>query len=147
MPPFAAYWNALDVDLRQEMGLIDAAEVQTERGKRDDLARALSAHLRRTGMLSDGTVDRLLNRKADTDDALSGLLQLLAHSPAHITLVNLEDLWLEQEPQNVPGTSHEKPNWRRRMRYTLDELRNTTELDQTLQRIDAARRAEKDGSK
>jgi 4-alpha-glucanotransferase len=75
------------------------------------------------------------------------LLQLLAHSPAHITLVNLEDLWLEQEPQNVPGTSHEKPNWRRRMRYTLDELRNTTELDQTLQRIDAARRAEKDGSK
>ncbi len=147
MPPFAAYWNALDVDLRQEMGLIDAAEVQAERSKRDDLARALSAHLRRTGMLSDGTVDRLLNRKADTAEALSALLQLLAHSPADITLVNLEDLWLEQEPQNVPGTSHEKPNWRRRMRYTLDELRNTTELDQPLQRIDAARRAEKDGSK
>ena len=146
MPPFAAYWNALDVDLRQEMSLIDGAEVKTERAKRDDLARAVSAHLRRTGMLADGAVDRLLHRKADTDDALSALLRLLAHSPAHITLVNLEDLWLEQEPQNVPGTSHEKPNWRRRMRYTLEELRNTTELDQTLQRIDAARRAEKDAT-
>ena len=158
MPPFAAYWNALDAEMRAEMGLIDAGEVESERDKRNDVARALSAHLRREGFLRDGKVDRLLNRKAETDDALRALLQLLAASPAQITLINLEDLWLEEQPQNVPGTSHEKPNWRRRMRYTLGELAaqagSSSVADsispspkQTLQRIDAARREPKDISK
>jgi 4-alpha-glucanotransferase len=144
MPTFAAYWNALDAELRQEMGLISAAEVGAQRAQRNELARALSAHLRRRGLLDKGVVDRLRSRKADTGDALRALLELLAHSPAHVTLVNLEDLWLEEQPQNVPGTSQEKPNWRRRMRYTFGELRHHPELDQTLERIDAARRSGKE---
>jgi 4-alpha-glucanotransferase len=144
MPPFAAYWNALDAELRQEMGLISAAEVGAQRAQRNELARTLSAHLRRQGFLDNGVVDRLRSRKADTRDALRALLEFLAHSPAHVALVNLEDLWLEEQPQNVPGTSQEKPNWRRRMRFTFDELRNQTDLDQTLERIHAARRSGKD---
>jgi len=37
--------------------------------------------------------------------------------------VNLEDLWLEPRPQNVPGTGPEQPNWRRRARHGLEALR------------------------
>lgn len=146
MPPFAAFWNSLDAELRQEIGLIDAQDVDTERGRRHALARRLSAHLRQGGVLDDGTIDGLFNRKADTHDALSALLDLLARSPADVTLINLEDLWLEEQPQNVPGTSHERPNWRRRLQYSLDEIRNSAILNQTLLRIDAARREENDRS-
>jgi 4-alpha-glucanotransferase len=48
------------------------------------------------------------------------LLERLSASRARYVLVNLEDLWLEPEPQNVPGTSDERPNWKRRASRSLD---------------------------
>jgi 4-alpha-glucanotransferase len=39
-----------------------------------------------------------------------------------MVLVNMEDLWLEARPQNVPGTSSERPNWRRKARLTLEQI-------------------------
>ena len=44
----------------------------------------------------------------------------LAKSPARIVLVNLEDLWGETGPQNVPGTYRERPNWRRKAKHPLE---------------------------
>jgi 4-alpha-glucanotransferase len=142
MPPFAAYWDALDADLRQEMGLLSAEEVVQQRHARDEMARAIGALLRRANLLDGGRVDRMLNRKAEPGDALHGLLEWLARSPAEITLINLEDLWLEERPQNIPGTSQEKPNWRRRMRYTLDDITASRQLAGVLERVHNARRAE-----
>ena len=45
--------------------------------------------------------------------ALLGVTRALAAGDAAIVLVTLEDAWLEPRPQNVPGTCHERPNWRR----------------------------------
>ena len=47
-------------------------------------------------------------------------LGLLAASRAGWVIVNLEDLWREADPQNVPGTGPQRPNWSRRSRYTLE---------------------------
>jgi 1,4-alpha-glucan branching enzyme len=38
-------------------------------------------------------------------------------------LVNLEDLWLEREPQNVPGTREERLNWQRKTHHSLGAFR------------------------
>ena len=46
----------------------------------------------------------------------------LALGPAAGLVVTLEDLWLEREPQNRPGTGPEVPNWRRRIARSLDEI-------------------------
>ena len=43
----------------------------------------------------------------ETVAALSAALELLASSSAYAVLVNLEDLWLEAQPQNIPGTQNE----------------------------------------
>ena len=64
----------------------------------------------------------------------------LAQSDADMLLVNLEDLWLESEPQNTPGTSHERPNWRRRLKYSLDEMRADKSVSELLEMVEAARR-------
>jgi len=53
---------------------------------------------------------------------LRAALAWLAAGRAHIVLVNLEDLWLEKAPQNVPGTTDEYPNWRRKARFGLEEI-------------------------
>jgi 4-alpha-glucanotransferase len=53
-------------------------------------------------------------------------------------IVNIENLWLETEPQNVPGTlDHQHPNWRRRARYSLEEI---PELPAVRDAVDIMRR-------
>lgn len=59
----------------------------------------------------------------DPKRALRAALSELMTSAAHAVNVAVEDLWLEREPHNVPGTtSGERANWRRPMRYALEEL-------------------------
>ena len=53
---------------------------------------------------------------------LRACLAHLSASPARLVLVNVEDLWLETSPQNVPGTSDERPNWRRKAAYGLESF-------------------------
>ena len=74
---------------------------------------------------------------------LRRLLDGLAASPARIVLVNLEDLWGETEPQNVPGTHMERPNWRRKARYTFEEFSQKPEVVDVLRRVDRIRKGEK----
>ena len=58
----------------------------------------------------------------DLPAVLNACLAFLSVSPAQVVLVNLEDLWLETQPQNFPGTREEHPNWRRKVRYSLDAI-------------------------
>ena len=44
------------------------------------------------------------------------LARLSRRTAAEFLLINLEDLWLEPAPQNVPGTWQERPNWQRKAR-------------------------------
>jgi 4-alpha-glucanotransferase len=126
MPPFRAYWEARDADLRKELGLIDDQGVAAARASRTRTTAALSRMMHAHDTL-------------DTRAARAALLRFLARSRADIVLVNLEDLWLETEAQNVPGTTQERPNWRRRLRFTLDELRNQPEVKAVLSAIEHAR--------
>jgi 4-alpha-glucanotransferase len=128
MPPFAAYWEGRDADLRKELDLIDETGVAEAHQTRARTAAALSRSLGHSQVL-------------DARAARDALLQLLAGSSADIVLVNLEDLWLETEPQNVPGTSEERPNWRRRLKRTLAELRADPHVRETLAVVQRARQA------
>ena len=54
---------------------------------------------------------------------LGGWLTFLAGQDEDFLLINLEDLWLEPAPQNVPGTWQERPNWQRKTRLSFEEVR------------------------
>lgn len=56
--------------------------------------------------------------------------------------VNLQDLWLEPAPQNVPGTWEERPRWKRKARYSLEQVPEFGVLRATLAAIDKARKKE-----
>lgn len=71
----------------------------------------------------------------------------LAESEVAAVLVNLEDLWLERSPQNVPGsTDVDHPNWRRRMARDLATIEKDAQIAELLAEVDAARRASKRGT-
>ena len=67
-------------------------------------------------------------RNAEHSPDLSGELHnaavgLLAATPSMLMALTQEDLLKETEQQNLPGTTWQYPNWRRKMRFTLEELR------------------------
>ena len=39
----------------------------------------------------------------------------LLKGPAEVVLIALDDLALDPQPHNVPGTTTERPNWQRRI--------------------------------
>lgn len=91
----------------------------------------LGDFLRREGLLETG---------ADDAASLAGAcLAYLAASEAPLVLVNLEDLWQETEPQNVPGTGADAPNWRRKARYGFEEFAHMPEVVETLRQVNRLR--------
>lgn len=66
----------------------------------------------------------------------------MGSSPAAVVLTSLEDLWLEPEPQNIPGTHRERPNWQRRFSRTLVDAFTDPHVVDSLRALDRARRSD-----
>jgi 4-alpha-glucanotransferase len=127
MPSFAAHWKGADITDRVDLGLIPRKGIASEKRNRQTLRKNLIARLRKKKLLR--------SPRPSVDEVLDALLRYLAQSPAETVLVTLEDLWNEERSQNVPGTSAERPNWRRKASRTIEELRADTELAARLRRI------------
>jgi 4-alpha-glucanotransferase len=138
MYPFAAYWWGLDVPDRQRLGVLDPAMAEGEQCHRGAVRGALLEHLRHTGEVAAGD-----EGEPEARAVLAALLRRLSASSAGVVLVNLEDLWLETVPQNVPGTWRERPNWRRKARYSLDELMQLPQVSDLLRQVNQLRTGER----
>ena len=67
---------------------------------------------------------------------LRACLNFLATGPGRVALANVEDFWLEMQPQNVPGTWRERPNWTRRAKHALEEFTKMPAVLQALREMD-----------
>jgi 4-alpha-glucanotransferase len=102
MFPFRAFIEGKDIDKRLQLGFITAKEALRERRERRQVRKVF--------------------QKTFGKDVLEGCIRFLERSKASIVLHNLEDLWGETRPQNIPSTTSEHANWRRRMRYSMERL-------------------------
>ena len=132
MPPFAAFWQDLDVADRRDLGLLNEEEVKGEQAHRERLRQALIEFLRRRGLLAQ--------TDAQLPDVLEACLAYLGSSAAEVVLVNLEDLLMEIFPQNTPGTVTQRVNWRRKTRLSLEQIREDPYVQKVLRRLDSLRR-------
>jgi 4-alpha-glucanotransferase len=62
-----------------------------------------------------------------TGDLHYAIAGFLARTPAQLWAINQEDLTKEPAQQNLPGSTWQYPNWSRKMRFTLEQLRNDAE--------------------
>jgi len=136
LPPFAGFWTDADLACRMEQGWLDEAGERRERAERRRLRAALVRYLRSEGWLPHGRDGK---DGPGARDVLQACLSYLAAGEAQIVLVNLEDLWLERRPQNVPGTVDVYPNWRRPARYPFERFRQMRSVTGTLKRIGESR--------
>jgi 4-alpha-glucanotransferase len=124
MPTFAAHWKGLDIDDRADLGLIPKNNLAREKAGRDAMRKNLVSFLQKKKLLR--------TNRPKTAEVLQAVLRFLAQSPAETVLVTLEDLWEEERSQNVPGTSTERPNWRRKAARRIEEMRGDRKLESFL---------------
>jgi 4-alpha-glucanotransferase len=134
MPTFRSFWEGKDVDNLEGLGFFSAEEARAERERRRALRQGLAGLLQPPGKRDEAETYRAV---------LHDRLAWLAKSPARMVLVNLEDLWQEAEPQNVPGTHTERPNWQRKAKLGFEEFSTKPEVVEPLRGVNGLREERK----
>jgi 4-alpha-glucanotransferase len=162
LPSFAAFWEGADIEDRYEMGLMSAEEMSEQKKQLQKVKQALTEFLQQKGYLSvkGAKPSTEVRRMGNSSPGISvpGLdempasgqpapvevhaacMEYLSASRGHLILVNLEDLWQETQPQNVPATGPERPNWRRKARYSFEEFTQMPEVVDVLKEVDRLRK-------
>jgi 4-alpha-glucanotransferase len=132
MPPFAGWWDGEDIADRLGRGLIQPDAAHKEYDGRAARRNFLLRFLRRQGWLA--------RRSTDGASVFRACARYLAATPARALVLSLEDFWGETAPQNVPGTIAEKPNWKRKARYALEEFSRDPALRALLRQVHRLRK-------
>jgi 4-alpha-glucanotransferase len=124
LPTLAGFWAGRDLEVRRAAGLLpnQGWYGKQKAQRRQDKERLLDA-LIRGGFLPKDFPREAAGWEELTGELHNAVIGALASTPSLLFLLNQEDLTKETEQQNLPGTTWEYPNWKRKMRLTLEGLR------------------------
>ena len=116
-----------DIEARRSAGMIDGAAHRAQWEQ-----RALEKQKMLDALFQEGFMPPHLPRVAGAYSELTGELHhavvgFLAQTPSQLLALNQEDLTKEPHQQNLPGSTWQYPNWGRKMRFTVEELRRHPE--------------------
>ena len=123
LPTLAAWWEGYDNDLRERLGLLHEWEkLEEHHAIRARERRWLLGALAEQGLLPEGTPEDPA-AMPHLPPALAQAIQLyLARTGSHLLVAQLEDLLGQVSQANMPSTTHQHPNWKQKLKRTLDEL-------------------------
>jgi malto-oligosyltrehalose trehalohydrolase/4-alpha-glucanotransferase len=131
LPTLRGWWEERDLDLKERLGLFPgAAEAARQREmRRRDKAQLLAALRREELIPAPGAAPSTGSGPRGAGDGDPDIPQLaravhayLARTPCMLVMAQIDDLTDEADPVNIPATSDEHPNWRRRLSMTLEQL-------------------------
>jgi 4-alpha-glucanotransferase len=137
-PPWAQWVRAGDVGLHRSLGLVDEGWADGEEARRVRQVVELAAGLVERGLLPPDLAE-LAGTPEATRAGLAGLLRLVGDTDAACVLVSLDDLVGASEPQNVPGTPADRPNWVARLDRSLADLEDDEAVAELLTALQHAR--------
>jgi 4-alpha-glucanotransferase len=140
LPPLVSWWEGSDLALRARLALFPTPEIRRHcyaqrAADRRALLRALAA-------------EGLLPHEQDPDspaytqmsvELAAAIHAWLARSTAALMTVHAEELLLGRDAVNVPGTTVEHPNWRRRLTRDVDALFAVRQAQVLCERVRAER--------
>ena len=130
LPTVLGFWQGQDLQLRTELGLFPSPDVEQsqQRAREQDKTRLLEA-LAKAGL--------------NPQDGQAGLNQAiqtyLARSPAQLLLLQLEDALELVEQVNLPGTTDQYTNWRRRLPVPVENWLEDGRLRELADSLNAER--------
>jgi 4-alpha-glucanotransferase len=139
LPTMAGWWLGRDLDWHLQLGMMVEADqqhfLQERAHNREYLAQALAADAQPAApsiVQADVQTDAQTAGQAVPPGALptalspaamvDGCIAFIGHTPAPLVLIPMEDVLGLQEQANVPGSSDNHPNWRRRWPGASAEL-------------------------
>jgi (1->4)-alpha-D-glucan 1-alpha-D-glucosylmutase len=123
LPTLAGWWDGVDIAVRESLGLFPASEAREAQivGRAQDRARLLLA-LEREGLLPPGATANPVSAPVMTTGFAAAVQTYLARTPAALLAVQLEDVLGVKEQVNLPGTTDQHPNWRRRLPLAVERF-------------------------
>jgi len=124
LPTLAGFWMGADIDARRDAGLIDDAAFSSQTENRRQEKQKMLDVLFEQRYLHSGLPRRAEDYPELTGDLHHAVMGFLAETPSQLLAINHEDLTKEPHQQNLPGSTWQYPNWGRKMRFTIEELRH-----------------------
>jgi malto-oligosyltrehalose synthase/4-alpha-glucanotransferase len=123
LPTLAGYWEGSDLLLRDQLGLIPVEAQRQSRvvERAQDRARLLLA-IEREGLLPQGATVNPVSMPSMTPEFVRSVHIYLARTPAKILVLQPEDVLGMREQVNLPATTDEHPNWRRKLELDLERF-------------------------
>jgi len=136
LPTVAGYWRGRDLDWAWKLGRTSrAADEAGDRDLRDqDRERLWRA------FTDAGVTAATQPEPEDTTPVVDAALAFVAGAPSALAILPMEDVAGLVEQPNLPGTTDEHPNWRRRMPDTTGALLERPGMMARLDLINSRRR-------
>ena len=113
LPTLAGWWDGADYAERRAIGHMTPEEAaQAERDRREEKHRFAEA----VGVTELEDVPEVPRAVLDAANAF------VAETPCLLAVAQAEDLLGEAVAVNLPGTSHERPNWQRKLSVDVTEI-------------------------
>lgn len=124
LPTLAGFWGGRDIEARMAAGLA-SGEVwrQHQWDQRRVEKRRMVETLKRDGFLPADFPLEASDWPELTGELHNAVIGWLCSTPSAVMLLNEEDLTKETEQQNLPGTTSQHPNWKRKMKLSMEDLR------------------------
>lgn len=140
MPTVKAFWNMSDLDLRRKLNMFASDDdYLNECRARESAKQSILEALQRHGLLPAGISTDPGDLTEMTQPLCFAIHLYLASSRSQIIAVQLEDMMLMNKPVNIPGTSDEYPNWRRKLDMSSTELFSQKDIQKFCQDINDLR--------
>ncbi|WP_296255870.1 4-alpha-glucanotransferase [uncultured Enterobacter sp.] len=141
LPTLRGYWESGDLTLGKTLGLYPDEEVL--RGLYQD--RELSKQGLLDALHKQGCLPKRAGHKASlmsmTSTLNRGLQRYIADSNSALLGLQPED-WIDMaEPVNIPGTSYQYKNWRRKLSTTLEKMFADDGVNRLIKDLDKRRKA------
>ncbi|WP_147193733.1 4-alpha-glucanotransferase [Pantoea sp. CCBC3-3-1] len=140
LPTLRGYWQSDDLALGEKLGLYpDKGVLQALYADRASARQSLLDSLHQYGCIP-ATSERKAELTSLTPAIRLGLQRYVADSASALLGLQPED-WLDMPtPVNVPGTSSEYPNWRRKLTSTLEAMFADPEVNALISDVNHRRR-------
>jgi 4-alpha-glucanotransferase len=127
LPTLAGFWLGADVEARHAAGMIDEPEFRRQLAARAGEKQKMLEALFEAGLLAPGLPRQASDYPELTGELHNAVVGFLARTPSQLLAINQEDLTKEIAQQNLPGATWQYPNWGRKMRFSVEELRSNPE--------------------
>jgi len=125
LPTFEGFWAAADIAARQAAGLLpDEESYETQMAQRVLDQAALTEFLAAYEDAAGGE-----------DGRVRAAVRCLGATPCRVMMISQEELTADAGQQNLPGSTSEHPNWRRKLRTKIENFATEKAFTRRVQAI------------